>query len=528
MPKGISSKPVFKRYEQHQTTMLPSSLEELIPPGHAVRVVSSVVDRMDLDVLLASYDGGGASRYHPRMLLKVMLYGYLDGVRSSRRIAKALRENVHYMWLSGRQRPDFRTLNRFRKSHLKQTIEEVFVSLTALLAEAGLVTLQETFVDGTKIEAQANRYSFVWGKAVKTHKARLEAQVRELLAEIDAENEAEQTRYGDKDLEEVGEDATPITAEQLERTAREMEARLAAKTKDKDDAKSRKGLKKAVKKIKKDLLPRLQKYEQQQEILGDRNSFSKTDEDATFLRMKEDHMRNGQLKPGYNVQISTEQQFITNVTVHPDPTDTKTLKAHLDHFRQMYGIDPEVVVADAGYGSAENYQDLEARGATAYVKYNTFDREQKRKRNDSAVDNTDFVYDADTDSYTCPAGQVLAPFGVRQRGGREIRIYEVEDCTACPFKARCCPKYPTRRLHVNADVEEYRQKARELLNSPPGIQYRSRRLIEAESVFGQIKHNGGFRRFLLRGLDKVKTEFHLVAMAHNLKKWWATTPPCPA
>jgi transposase len=205
MPKGVSSRPVFKAYHQHQQMLLPSSLEELIPSGHAVRQVSEVVDRMELDGLLASYAGGGASRYHPRMLLKVLLYGYFDGIRSSRRLAKALRENVHYMWLSGNQRPDFRTLNRFRSSHLRQTIEEVFVSLTALLVEAGLVTLCEAFVDGTKIEAQANRYSFVWRKAVATHKTRLETQARDLLKQIDAENEAENARYGDRDLEEVGE-----------------------------------------------------------------------------------------------------------------------------------------------------------------------------------------------------------------------------------------------------------------------------------------------------------------------------------
>ena len=524
MPKGVSSKPVFKPYHQHQTTMLPSSLEELIPPGHAVRVVSEVVDRMDLDALLSSYDGGGASRYHPRMLLKVMLYGYLDGVRSSRRIAKALRENVHYMWLSGSQRPDFRTLNRFRTSHLKQTIEEVFVSLTGLLVEAGLVTLSETYVDGTKIEAQANRYSFVWGKGVATHKVRLEAQVRELLAQIETENDAENARYGDQDLEEMGEDAQPITSEQLERTAREMEARLAAgKEKDEDDPKS-----KAVKKIRKNFLPRLQKYERQQEILGERNSFSKTDEDATFMRMKEDYMRNGQLKPGYNVQISTEQQFITNVTVHQDPTDTPTLKAHLDHFHDLYGIDPAVVVADAAYGSAANYRDLEARGCTAYVKYNTFQQEQKRVRKDGALPYTAFVYDSASDRYTCPQGQTLSYLRSWRRQDRTLRIYEAHHCTACPLKARCSPKYATRRLWSNAEVEPYHQKARELLNSPPGREYRSRRLIEVESVFGQIKHNGNFRRFFLRGLSKVNTEFHLVALAHNLKKWWATTQPCPA
>jgi len=529
MPKGVSSKPVFKPYRQHQVLLLPPSFEELIPRGHAVRVVSEVVDRMDLDGLLASYEGGGASRYHPRMLLKVMLYGYLDGERSSRRIAKALRENVHYMWLSGSQRPDFRTLNRFRTSHLKQTIEEVFVSLTALLVEAGLVTLCETFVDGTKIEAQANRYSFVWGKGVRTQKARLEVQVRELLGQIEAENEAEDRRYGDRDLDEVGEDATPITAEQLERTAREMEARLAArKEKHQEDPKGSATLKQAVKKIRKNFLPRLQKYEQQQQILGERNSFSKTDEDATFMRMKEDHMRNGQLKPGYNVQISTERQFITNVTVHRDPTDTPTLKAHLDHFRKLYGVDPDVVVADAAYGSAANYRDMEARGCAAYVKYNRFDQEQRRVRKDSALRPTEFAYDSSRDTYTCPEGRTLSYLRTWHRKDRTLRIYEAHDCTACPLKARCSPKYAARRLWNNADVEPYQQKARALLNSPPGREYRSRRMIEAESVFGQIKHNGNFRRFFLRGLSNVNTEFYLVTLAHNLKKWWATAQPCPA
>lgn len=523
MPRGVSSRPVFKSYRQHQVELLPSSLEELIPSGHAVRMVSEVVDRMDLDGLLSSYAGGGASRYHPRMLLKVLLYGYLDGVRSSRRLAKALRENIHYMWLSGKQRPDFRTLNRFRSSHLKRTIEEVFVSLTALLVEAGLVSLSEAFVDGTKIEAQANRYSFVWGKAVATQRAKLETQVRGLLKQIDAENEAENARYGNKDLDEVGEDATPITSDQLDRVAKEMSAKLKAKAKDNPP-----GLKQAVKKIEKDLLPRLKKYEQQQEVLGERNSFSKTDTDATFMRMKEDHMRNGQLKPGYNVQISTERQFITNVTIHQNPTDTKTLKPHLDHFHKLYGIQPEVVVADAGYGSLENYRELEARGCEAYVKYNSFDQEQKRKRKDSALRSTDFVYDEARDHYTCPEGKTLRSVGSRTRRGEEVRIYEAQECSGCPLKARCCPKYDTRRLTANVGVEEHRRKARERLNSPPGLDYRSRRLIEAEAVFGQIKHNGMFRRFLLRSLDKVKTEFHLIALAHNLKKLWANTAPCPA
>jgi hypothetical protein len=171
---------------------------------------------------------------------------------------------------------------------------------------------------------------------------------------------------------------------------------------------------------------------------------------------------------------------------------------------------------------------LKRRGCKAYVKYNSFDQEQKRKRKDSALRITDFDYDKKTDRYTCPEGQRLTRAGSQKRRGEEVRIYEARNCATCPRKAKCSPKYDTRRLFVNNGVEPYRRQARVLLNSPPGRDYRSRRLIEAEAVFGQIKHNGNFRRCLLRGLDKVKTEFHLVALAHNLKKLWATTAPCPA
>lgn len=523
MPKGQSSKVVFKRYVQNQPQLLPPSLEELIPAGHVVRVVNEAVERMRLDALLTAYEGGGASRYHPKLLLKALLYGYLEGIYSSRRLAKLLRENIHYMWLAGGQRPDFRTLNRFRSSRLKGTIDEVFVALVELLSDAGLIALEESFVDGTKIEAQANRYTFVWGKATKKHRAKLEQKVRALLQEIDRVNDAENARYGDRDLEELGEDAVPITSEQLERKVREMEERLKQKPPEEPPAMSR-PLRKAVKQIRKDYLPRLKKYEQQQALLGERNSYSKTDPDATFMRMKEDHMRNGQLKPGYNVQISTEQQFITNVTVHQDRTDTATLPEHLAHFRQLHGRDPQVVVADAGYGSEENYQALEARGCTAYVKYNTFDEEQRKRRN-RKLGASDFSYDIETDTYLCPAGQTLTLAQTRQHrttnGYRSLlQIYEAHDCTACPLKERCCPQYERRRLYLRPVLERYRQEARERLLSPEGIQYRKRRLIEPEAVFAQIKHNRHFRRFLLRGLAKVKIEFALVAMAHNLAKWW--------
>lgn len=537
MPHGVSDEVVFKPYLQDQLMLLPPSLEELIPQGHLVRIVNTAVERMKLDPLLDAYDvGGGASRYHPKMLLKVLVYGYTQQLYSSRRIAKALRENVHFMWLAACQQPDFRTLNRFRSSRLKGKIDEVFAALVEFLVEAGLVHLQDYFLDGTKIEANANRYSFVWGKATRRHKERLQEQVRALLRLIDSVNDQENSRYGESDLAELG-DGSRINSEQLAVKLQELEERLAERRTPPakpDDNGSHRGLserqrlKKAATKIRKDFLPRLKKYEQHEEILGDRNSFSKTDEDATFMRMKEDHMLNGQLKPGYNVQIGTERQFITGFSLHQDRGDAPTLPSHLEDFRRLHAGYPATVIADAGYGSEENYRYLGERGITGYVKYGSFDKEQAGGRK-AKFGLESFTYDAERDSYRCPEGRELAYQRSRRRRSdngyiSETKIYS-GDCAGCPLQGRCCHKAENRQLYVNRELEAYREQARRLLTSREGRAYRSRRLVEPESVFGQIKQNRGFRRFLLRGLEKVKTEFGLLALAHNTMK--ITTTCCP-
>ncbi|WP_212963340.1 transposase, partial [Cohnella xylanilytica] len=279
---------------------LPMDLEEDIPPHHLVRVVNEAVNRLDDRIFSSAYPGGGRDSYHPKMLTKVIIYAYMQRIYSSREIAKAVRENIMFMWIAGRQRPDFRTINRFRSERMKSVLENVFTAVLQFLVESGYVKLDHYFVDGTKIEANANRYTFVWGKVVVKQQAKLQEKVQALFATIaEAERQDEQEHVG-RDLPELGE-AAQITSEKLAEAVAQLEAKLQEKPKDKP-------LKKAVRTLHKDLLPRLQKYEIQREILGDRNSFSKTDPDATFMRMKEDHMRNGQLKPGYNVQIGTENQ----------------------------------------------------------------------------------------------------------------------------------------------------------------------------------------------------------------------------
>ncbi|TMV47054.1 IS1182 family transposase [Paenibacillus mesophilus] len=494
---------------------LPMDLEEDIPQNHLVRVVNAAVNRLSDRIFADAYPGGGRDSYHPKMLTKVIIYAYMQRIYSSRQIAKAVRENVMFMWIAGRQRPDFRTLNRFRSERMKDVLETVFTSVLQFLVEEKYVKLEHYFVDGTKIEANANRYTFVWGKAVVKQKAKLQEKVRTLFTTIEVAEKQEEHEQAGQDLPELGE-ASTLTSEKLEAAVQQLEAKLQTKPKDKP-------LKKAVRVLRKDLLPRLQKYEVQQEILGDRNSYSKTDTDATFMRMKEDHMRNGQLKPGYNVQIGMENQFIVGYSLHQRPTDTRCLQPHLEKVKASLGRLPGTVIADAGYGGEENYAYLESEKLKAVVKYSTYHKEKSKKwqKDISKIDN--WQYDEAEDTWTCAAGHKLS-FRYESKetteSGFEIRKrhYRSASCDGCPLKASCTKAQGNREISVSLRYQRYKQQARERLRSEEGYELSVRRMIEPESVFGQMKNNRGFRRFLLRGLPKVSLEVGWLSLAHNLLK----------
>lgn len=515
----------FKQYNIDQM-QLPMSLEDLIEETHLVRVVSNAVERMNLQILLDQYKGGGTSSYHPEMMLKVLVYAYTQKTYSSRRIAKALRENIHFMWISGNNKPDFRTINRFRSSVMKGIIDQVFASVLELLIEDGHVSLENYFLDGTKIEANANKYSFVWAKSVNKNKVKLQDRIGELLKEIEEVSEEENARYGDSDLEERG--VAPIDTDKLDKKIQELNEKLAKQrqerlAQEKKEFPEDKKLKKTLKKLEDDFQPRLFNYERQEKKFKGRNSYSKTDEDATFMRMKEDHMRNGQLKPGYNIQIGTENQFIVNYTIHNNRSDTGCLIPHLEQVSSLLGRKPKQVIADSGYGSQENYEYLEGQGIKAYVKYNYFHKEQKKSFKQKIFRVENLVYDEKTDEYICPAEKRLTfktTFKRKTDLGyvTERRLYECEDCSGCSFREECCRGQRNRRAEINLRLNQLKSEAAERLTSDQGAKLRSQRAIEVESVFGRIKHNWAFRRFLLRGMEKVKVEWGLLSIAHNLTK----------
>jgi transposase len=519
--------PVFKPYVMNQAALLPPRNEELIPAKHLVRVVNEAVEKIDISALLAQYKGGGTSSYHPKMLLKVLVYAYAERVYSSRRIAKALRENIHFMWISGESRPDFRTINDFRGSRVKAVIEEVFTAVLEYLVEAGHVKLEHYFLDGTKIEADANKHKVVWAKRRENYHKRVQEQIKELFKRIEQANEDEQAEYGDEDLEELGDSSQEdVNSERLKEKIAELNQKLRNRSQPKQDTRP---ARKALKKLEEECLVRLEKYEQQEETLAGRSSYSKTDPDASCMRMKEDRgAERPWPKPAYNVQIGTEGQYVVGYSVHARAGDTACLIPHLEGMRTHLGRLPQDVVTDAGYGSEENYAYLEQHGLGNFVKYNTFYQDTHHYRQPEIIRKhqfraENFGYDPQRDEFICPVHQRLH-FGYTSRYTTENgyvtdrRNYECDQCSQCPLKPQCTKAKGNRKIRISFRLLEYRRQARQNLTSDEGQRLRANRSIEVEAVFGIVKQNMGFRRFHLRGLDKVKTEWGLVSIAHNMKK----------
>ena len=519
MSKGKSDKITYKPYNQHQGYLIPPSVDDLIPQDHLVRMVSEVIDELNLEGRFRKYQkGGGASRYHPVMMTKLFVYGYITKTCSSRMLAKAARENVMFMWLSGSQRPDFRTLNDFRGKLLKGTMEEIFVTAVKMLAAKKYIKLENYFFDGTKVESASGRYTFVWKKSVEKNDKKLDEKLRAYINMANQIWDDENNDYGNRDLEELG-GKEKFTSADVKELAGILQQRLDVL----ESSEDKKKLKKDLKTIKNDYLVRKKKYETAKKICGKRNSYSKTDFDATFMKMKEDHMRNGQLKPGYNVQIGTENGFVVGYDIFPNPTDTRTLKPHLKRQLKRLGVKPKTVITDAGYGSEENYMYLENKGIVAVIKYNMYQKEQSKKYKKNIFRAENLEYNSKEKYYICPNGRKLnfKESKEKQTGsGYPIRIdrYECESCKYCQMKKQCTKAKGNRVIDRNERWLRLKNKARRVLEDERYIELRKQRSVEVETVFGQIKGNQGFRRFLLRGISKVSTEWGLLALGYNLKQ----------
>ena len=504
-----------KSYSNNDRLFFLLNPNEDIAGNDPVRVVDAVVESLDLREFKKLYRERGRCPYHPKMMLKIILYAYMNNVYSCRKIERQVQRDIHYIWLAAQERPDFVTINRFR-NRVKKEINNILTQVVLLLAERGFITLDVEYIDGTKIESKANKYTFVWRKTVEKNRAKLQEKIRVLLQQID------EVIAQDKAAEA---ERVEFTTDTLNTFIGELKDALAAKPEpaDREQKKQHREKKKQLKELEKHR-DKLNEYDSRLEQMGERNSMSKTDHDATFMRMKEDAMNNGQTKPGYNLQISAENQFITDFALFPNPTDTLTLIPFFNSFLNRYGHLPSVAVADSGYGSEENYRFMDEAGMEAYVKYNRFHIEQRPRYKPNPFHHDNFHYNADEDYYVCPMGQHMRRVGTAHSktasGYRsENARYRAQNCKGCPLRCLCYKaKGDQRIIEVNHRLNEYKRKARELLTSEEGLKHRGRRCIEPEAVFGQMKFNMAYRRFRHFGKDKVSMDFAFFAIAFNIKK----------
>mgnify|MGYP000410471290 FL=1 len=511
MPENLH----FRSYDPDQTLLFPQRIDRDIPKDDPVRILKSVIESLDLSGFKKLYHERGRSPYHPKMMLMVILYSYMNNVYSCRKIEKLLYRDIYYIWLSGYQKPDFATINRFR-NRVKNEIGHIFTLLVLILVEKGFVTLEVEYLDGTKIESKANKYTFVWRKSVERNREKLLEKIRVLLQQIN--EQMAQDKAADVDTLEL----TPQTLCEISKEFKEALG-SAPEAKTKEEKAAQRGKNKMFKELERHG-EKLAEYNSRLEQMEGRNSISKTDPSATFMRMKEDAMCNGQTKPGYNLQISSENQFITDFALFPNPTDTLTFIPFLGSFPGRYGRFPKRVVADSGYGSEENYRFMDEAGIEGFVKYNRFHLEHRPRYKPDTFHPDSLYYNEEGDYYICPMGQRMSRTGTlqtRTEGGyiSQSACYRAIRCKGCPLRCLCYKaKANQRTIRVNHRLNSYKRKACELLTSEEGIKERGRRCIEPEAVFGQMKSNMAYHRFRHMGKDKVVMDFTFFAIAFNIKK----------
>ena len=505
----------FRPYIPNQTVLFPQRIDEDIAKNDPVRMVDALVESLNLEGFRKLYKEYGRSPYHPRMMLKVILYAYMNNIYSCRKIEKLLHRDIHYIWLAGHEKPDFITINRFR-NRVKKEINEVFTQIVLLLSAKGFISLNVEYIDGTKLESKANKYTFVWKKTVERNRERLMKKIHVLLGQIDDAIAQEKSSENNEEVE-----FTPAMLTEMAGELRNALEQVPEPSTKEDKAAQRKK-RRQLKELEAHR-DKLQEYDNHLDTLQERNSYSKTDKDATFMRMKEDAMRNGQTKPGYNLQIATENQFITDFALFPNPTDTLTMIPFLQSFSSRYDRLAHTVVADSGYGSEENYRFMAENSMEAYGKYNYFHMEQRPRFRPNPFKAENFYYNEEHDYCICPMGQKMRRIGnrhVKTASGyvSESARYRAIRCEGCPLRCLCFKAKGDRTIELNHRLRKYKQKAKELLCSEEGLKHRGRRCIEPEAVFGQIKYNMNYKRFRHFGKYKVFMDFSFLAIAFNIKK----------
>ena len=519
MPLPIKLQKDYTQNAEGYQLKLPLNIETIIPEDDSVRLLSQFVEAMDLTDLYSTYER--INSVSPRTLLKIVLYSYMNGDYSSRSMELNCKRDINFMFLlEGQSAPDHATFARFRSIHFAPCSKRILAEMSNTLFELGEVSGETIFIDGTKIEASANKYTFVWKKTVTKNQEKLLVKLADFVAECEQLYDIKIV-YGNT-----------IKMKYVKKLRKKLYA-----LKESENVVFVHGIGKRKTPLQKSIetlegyLSRFKEYNQKIHICGERNSYSKTDHDATFMRMKEDAMGNGQLKPAYNLQHGVDSEYITWLTIGPQPTDTTTLIPFLKDAEEHLKFKYTNITADAGYESEENYLFLEGNGQLSYIKPANYEISKTRKyRNDiGKIENME--YDEEADVYTCRNNQKLTVDHISHSKSKtgyvsEKTIYKCENCESCSYKKECIKgnncKTPleerTKTLQVAKTFLKYRQEYLKRILSEEGILFRINRSIQAEGSFGDLKQDMQFRRYLSKGTVNVLAESTLLAMARNINK----------
>ena len=500
---------------------LPLDLEILIPADDPVRLLSAFVEGMELSDLYKTYGKIKKNQASPRQLFKIIIYASMNRIYSSRDIETACHRDINFMYLlEGKPVPDHATIARFISLHFSKCSKNTLAEVSDILLEIGEISGKSVFIDGTKLESVANKYTFVWKRSVTKNCQKLFEKISDLIRECEV-------LYG---IQIVYHDQISL------HTLKRMRKKLYRIKKQEDisfvhgKGKRKTPLQRSIETLE-SYIQKLKEYIKKIHLCGTRNSYSKTDPDATFMRMKEDAMMNGQLKPAYNLQHGVDSEYITWIDISAKPTDTGTLIPFLKDMEKHLSFRYQEIVADAGYESEENYLFLEKNGQSSFIKPMNYEisKTQNYKKDIGKMENME--YDPEKDSYRCQNRKMLTvQYQRKQKTAtgylRTVTVYQCHECKGCPFKEKCIKgnncKTPMekreKRLYVSKVMKQKREENVKRIISEYGNQLRMNRSIQAEGSFANVKEDMNFRRYLYRGKENVTAQSVILAIGYNINK----------
>lgn len=498
--------------------IIPAFLTDFLNICDPVVVFDEIMKGIDIEAYLRPIENRiGRPRYNPVRILKVILFGFMDGGYASlRELEDRCRYDIRYKYLMEQEMPSYRTFGHFIKDFLEDSVEELFLMINKELFERDGVDLEHLYIDGSKYEANANKYSWVWKKASEKSRYKLYGKITVLLERMNAELQCwgleimTNTEYVPEYLEQILQQYRRVLGIDPEKIHRGRGHHKTAQQRNYEELRK--------------YTDKLRTYTEQLRICGDkRNSYSKTDHDATFMRMKRDYMGNDQLLPAYNVQIGVADEYIAVMDVQQYRSDMDCFVPLIEKFHRYYGIYPRYPVADAGYGSYNNYLYCQEHGMEKYMKFPLYKKiTTDEKYRDDPYRAENFRID-DDGNMICPNGKKMM-FSHREnikgnQYGRQNEVYRCEDCSGCLHADRCKKTDNNRTIRLNEELTSIHREVLNNLESIHGAFLRMNRSIQAEGTFGVMKYDRWYRRTVRRGLKSVKTELFLVSIGHNLYKY---------